>query len=202
MDISDMFDDDEDMERFSKQPPPRSEPAMLSDEQISRIVRDAATGAATRRDGTTSTRIARAIEAAAREQALQGVKPQIDQMLAAQIAEIDALREQLAAAEADTVSLIEDALCSGASKPLRDAIDLVMQGDRSALQSALAKAREDERERCIAACKSRYAATRKECPEHWKHYEKEWGLRNQIVDECMHAINATPAAPESAEKKS
>lgn len=36
----------------------------LTDEQIAEIVRDAAKGAATRRDGTTSTRIARAIEAA------------------------------------------------------------------------------------------------------------------------------------------
>lgn len=36
----------------------------LTDEQIASIVREAARGSATRRDGTTSTRIARAIEAA------------------------------------------------------------------------------------------------------------------------------------------
>lgn len=44
--------------------PTQPRPQPLTDEQIADIVREAAKGSAMRRDGTTSTRIARAIEAA------------------------------------------------------------------------------------------------------------------------------------------
>jgi len=49
--------------------PTQPRPQPLTEEQIASIVREASKGAATRRDGTTSIRIARAIEAA------HGIKP-------------------------------------------------------------------------------------------------------------------------------
>jgi hypothetical protein len=44
--------------------PPKAQRQPLTDEQISTIVREAARGSAIKRDGSTSQRIARAIEAA------------------------------------------------------------------------------------------------------------------------------------------
>jgi hypothetical protein len=55
--------------------PAAQEPSRLTDAQIGDIVREASKGAATRRDGTTSTRIARAVEAALAAQPSAQEKP-------------------------------------------------------------------------------------------------------------------------------
>ena len=62
------------------------------------------------------------------------------------------------------------------------------------LEAQQAQAAQDVRnqalEEAAKICESRKPASREEFPEHWKAYEKVWGMREFFADECAMAIRA------------
>ena len=106
-------------------------------------------------------------------------------------ADVSAPTDERAASDSDSPETLIGRLLEYAGNPgyshndyadtMRDAVD--------ALEGARAKAIED----AAKACEQCRPVSREECPDHWKHYEKSWSMRELVANECAYRVRALAA---------
>lgn len=65
---------------------------------------------------------------------------------------------------------------------------IALPADHSALDTMLAQARADERERCAKIADAQMPESRESCPAHWAAYETMWGVREMVASQIATGI--------------